>query len=105
MSAQEAVIPRDVLKQGQELNWWQLYPHGLHRGGKKQDMLSFKSCSLDSVNDSVRLLLKSWGRRVQAASCVLRVGVVFGQKCIIDIIFFLLFLFFLNHTFHMPTTV
>lgn len=77
MSAQKAVIPGDVLKQGWVLNWWQLHPHGLHRAGEKQDMLSFKSCSLDSVNDSVRKLLKSRGRGVQAAGCVLGVGEIF----------------------------
>lgn len=39
MSAQEAVIPGDVLKQGRGRNWWQLHPHGLPRGGDKQGML------------------------------------------------------------------
>lgn len=105
MSAHEAVIPGDVLKQGRGLNWWQLYPHSLHRRRKKQDMLSFKSCSLDSVNDSVRLLLKSWGRGVQAACCVLREGVVLGQKIyIVDIIFFYIcfsFSFFLFFEFRL----
>lgn len=43
---------------------------------EKQDMLSFKSCSLDSVNDSVRLLVKSWGSTGQAASCLLGLWLV-----------------------------
>lgn len=48
MSAQEGVIPGDVLKQGWGLNWWQVHPHSLHCGGKWHDRLRFKSFSFDS---------------------------------------------------------
>lgn len=74
MSARAAVIPGDVLKQGRGLNWWQLHPHDPHRREEKQYRLSFKSCSLDSVNDSVILLVKSWRRRGQAACFALGSG-------------------------------
>lgn len=49
MSAREAMIPGDVLKQGRGLNWWQLHPHGLHRGGEKERRFVLRAALLTAL--------------------------------------------------------